>query len=197
MSTSYITAVVEGMLDETVLKRLCRESGIEMLGPYGKEGKAKIKAKINGYNNAAKRSHWLVLVDLDSEFQCAPEIIRNWLPSPSRYMNFRVAVREIESWLLADAEKLAKFLSVPKSRIPRNPDDVDNPKTLIVDLARRSRRVQIREDMVPSVGSGRKIGIAYTPLLMEFSMRLWRPGIAARYSDSLSRTIALLKRLVS
>lgn len=105
-------------------------------------------------------------------------------------MCFRVAVRETEAWLMADCERLAQFLGVRRSWIPGDPEAVDDPKTTLVDLARRSRRRDIREDMVPRAGSGRSVGPAYNSRLIEFAtdrLRGWRPDVAAAGADSLAR----------
>jgi hypothetical protein len=83
-------------------------------------------------------------------------------------MCFRVAVRETEAWLLADRERLARFLGISTSRIPLDPEAMDDPKSLMVDLARHSRRREIREDMIPRSGSGRNVGPAYVSRLIEF-----------------------------
>ena len=111
---------------------------------------------------------------------------------------FLAAVRAVEAWLLADRESLATFLSVAASHIPREPEGVTDPKRAMVDLAMHSRRREIREDMVPRPRSGRTVGPAYTSRLIEFVMDTaagWRPDVAARSSDSLSRCLRCLRQL--
>jgi len=98
--------------------------------------------------------------------------------------------------LLADAESIADFLGVPRSRVPAQPETLDNPKLTVVNLARVSRRNKIRDDMVPREGSGRNIGAAYTSRLVEFTSSSWRPEIAEQRSDSLRRTLGRLRELV-
>jgi len=102
----------------------------------------------------------------------------------------------MEAWLLADREHIAKFLSIPLSLLPRDPEAEDNPKQLMVKLAGQSRRRDIREDMVPRPGSGRAVGQAYSSRLNEFINKYWRPRHAARNSDSLQRCLNCLKGLV-
>ncbi len=114
-------------------------------------------------------------------------------------MCFRIAVRAIEAWLMADREKLAHFLSVSVSKIPLNPEITQNPKTFLVNLAKSSRRREIREDMVPRDESGRRVGPAYTSRMIEFiesSKNAWRPDIAAMHADSLSRALRYLKLMI-
>jgi hypothetical protein len=112
-------------------------------------------------------------------------------------MCFRVAVREIEAWLLADRERLAAFLGVKSARLPANPEEEPDPKRIIVELAQQSRRREIREDMAPRPGSGRQIGPAYSSRLIEFVSGSggWRPEVAARSSDSLRRCLSCLRKL--
>lgn len=194
-----ISAAVEGLVDEVVISRLVAEVGGVLGTIYGKKGKSLLRERISGYNNAAKFLPWIVLVDLDRDTECAPELREKWIRDLAPGLCFRVAVREVEAWLLADRERIAQFLSVPISRIPTEPESVEDPKQLMISLAARSRRGEIREDMVPRIGSGRDIGPAYTSRLIEFSGSLdwgWRPRIAMKNSDSLNRTIGCLQNLI-
>jgi len=193
-----ISAAVEGLVDEAVARRLIALVGATPGPVYGKSGKAYLRQRIAGYNNAARHSPWLVLVDLDSDAACAPPLLAAWLPMPAPYISFRVAVRETEAWLLADAQHLAAFLRIACSRIPRDPESLDNPKNTLVELARHSRSRSVREDMVPRPASGRPVGPAYVSRLIEFvsgPSALWRPETAARRSDSLNRCLIGLRRL--
>jgi hypothetical protein len=192
-----ISAAVEGLVDETVIKMLISEAGAITGQVYGKQGKPFLRETIGGYNNSARFRPWVVLVDLDHDATCAPELCQNWFRAKAGKLCFRVAVRAVEAWLLADRESIAKFLSVSPSRIPADPESESNPKHVMVDIAGRSKRRSIREDMVPRPGSGRSVGPAYTSRLIEFvQSSLWRPAIAAERSESLRRCRACLKRLV-
>jgi len=194
-----ISAAVEGILDEVVLRRLIEGLGAFPGSVYGKNGKSFLLEKLNAYNQAARFVPWVILIDLDHDADCAPPFLQSCLPNPAPYMSFRVAVREIEAWLLADRESLARFLSVGVSRIPHDPENLDSPKSTMVEIARHSRRRDVRENMVPRPGSGRKIGPAYTSLLIEFARdpeNGWRPNVAAKSSDSLNRCIHRLEQLI-
>ena len=194
-----VSGAVEGILDEVVLHRLAADSGIHMGAVFGKSGKSHLRARIDGYNQAARISPWVILVDLDDDYDCAPSLRAAWLPAPSELMFLRVATRALESWLLADRPGIAAFLSVPVSRVPRTVDDLDNPKKTVIDLARRSRSRAIREDMVPRPGSGASEGPAYTSRMSEFvgihGQGQWQPSTAAQVSPSLSRCIRALAEL--
>jgi hypothetical protein len=153
---------------------------------------------MEGYNNAARFAPWVVLVDLNAEAECAPALLRTWLPQPAPLMRFRVVVRKAEAWLLADRQRLSRFLGVSADVVPRNPEAIADPKREMVDLAARSRRSAIREDMVPRPGSGRAVGPGYSSRLIEFVSDLasgWRPDVASRTADSLSRCIKSLRML--
>jgi len=193
-----LTAAVEGLADEALLKRVCSSVGVVVGQVYGRYGKSYILTKLNGYNHSAQFRHWVVLLDLDNDAACAPEVLPQWLPVPSRLMRLRVAVRELEAWLLADRERIAQFLGVAVAAIPADPDSVADPKRLMVQIARASRRRAIREDMVPSIGSGQQVGPAYTSRMIEFIQSVengWRPDVAAGHSDSLRRCISAISNL--
>ena len=97
---------------------------------------------------------------------------------------------------MADAANLSKFLAVAPVKIPRDPDQQARPKLDLVTLARNSRRMEIRQDLVPRPESGRQVGPAYSSRLIEFVASQWRPEAAAERSHSLMRALSCLKRLV-
>src|SRR4029077_6778678 len=116
----FITSAVEGNVDEAVVRRLIEHVGATPGPVYGRNGKTHLRQRVSNYNHAARLSPWIILVDLDHDAECAPPLRSTWLPNPSPFMCFRVAVRQVESWLLADRERLARFLSVNTSRVPQN-----------------------------------------------------------------------------
>jgi len=188
-----VSGVVEGIVDEAVIRRLLQDIGMPPGPVHVAGGKNQLRQRIGGYNHAAKHCPWIVLVDLNHEADCAPALRAAWLSAPAKHMCFRVAVREVEAWLLADRQQIATFLGVPPSKIPQTPDSLDDPKGTMVNLARRSSRKEVREDMVPRPNSGRSEGPAYASRLIEFVHRLWRPSAAESHSDSLRRCrLALL-----
>jgi hypothetical protein len=191
-----VSGAVEGIVDEAVLRRLISDAGAFVGEIYGKGGKQPLRARMGSYNHAAKRFPWVVLVDLDHDADCSPPFKTEWLPAPSEFMCFRVAVREIESWLLGDREAIAGFLAVALAKVPVLPDLLDDPKDEIVRLARQSRRRDVREDLVPRPGSGRREGPAYAARLIEFAETKWRPEVAGAHSESLERCRQRIRELV-
>lgn len=193
-----ITAAVEGDLDEAVLRRVLGHVGIDLGSVYGRKGKQFLLKSLNGYNNAARHLPWIVLVDLDRDCECALPCMQKWLAKPSARMYLRVVVRAIESWLLADRERIASLLGIRVGLLPNNPDALDNPKGELVNLSRRSRRREIRYDLVPREGSGRSVGPLYTVRMIEFvedPMTGWRVERASQTSDSLARCMRNLQLL--
>ncbi len=194
-SSLFISAAVEGPTDAAAASRLIRTVGAEPGQIYFRDGKPGLLRRSAAYNNAARFTPWLVLVDLDRDESCAPPARLKWLPAPAARMCFRVVVRAIEAWFLADRKNLAEFLRVGVSQIPTSPESIENPKTEMVRIAGRSRAGSLREDMVPRPASGRSIGAAYSSRLIEFASRHWSPKAAAQESESLSKALACLSRL--
>ncbi len=184
-------------MDEAVLRRLAQVVGGELGSVYGKKGKADLDHKITGYNQAAHYTPWVILRDMNQDDDC-PVLLRNrLLPTLAPKMCFRIVVRAVEAWLLADRASIAKFLGISVSLVPTNPESLLNPKDTLINLVQRSRRSNIREDMLPKPGSGRPVGPAYATRMIEFVDRHWQPGAASRTSDSLARCIRCWKNLVS
>ena len=159
-----------------------------------------MRRALPGYNAAAQGDPWLVLADLDQDFDCAPGLVSAWLPNPGTYMRFRVVVRQIEAWLLADAERFASFFRVRRAVIPASPDDLNDAKVALVTAVGHSTRRAILADMLPRPRSGRRVGPAYTSRLIEFASNEeegWRPEAAAERSASLARCLARLRELIA
>ncbi len=193
-----ISVLVEGVTDEVVVRRLLQYAGLTCGTVYGKRGKSDLLNRLPNYNQAARHAPWLVVVDLDRSADCAPPFVKQALPDPSAGIRLRVAVHAIEAWLFADAERLATFLRIPRASIPPHPDADPDPKTTLINLARRSRSRAIREDIVPRKGSGSRVGPGYTGRLIEFAAAAkqpWRPEVAAEHSDSLQRCLQALETL--
>jgi hypothetical protein len=188
-----LSAAVEGSLDEIALRRLLAEANLLIGKVYGKAGKDYLRNRIQDYNNAARFTPWVVLVDLDREADCAASLCRSWLLEPAPKLMLRVAVRALEAWLLADKEAISDYFGVSQDRVPITPDDEPDPKRSLIELARHSKQPRIREAMTPS--RDRRVGPLYSLLMTEFIERHWRPEIAAERSDSLRRCRLRLREL--
>ncbi len=195
-----IDIVVEGPLDEAVLRALVARGGGRIGRAYGLRGKPDVERRVGGICAAAQHSPWIVLIDLDRSADCAPDYLRSLLANkPPPRLCIRVAVRAVEAWLLADAARLAGFLGVSEALFPADPDKLPDPKREIVNLAGRSRDRRKREAMVPSPKSGRPQGPGYNNEMIAFvdgARNGWRPHIARRRSPSLDSCMKRIARLI-
>lgn len=190
MSPIFINLAVEDELSEAVLRRILAytERPFSVAACYRRGGYGYLKERINGFNQAARATPYLVLTDLD-RVECPPLLIREWFSHPKHpNLLFRVAVREVEAWLLADGTGVAHFFGVAESLIPRNVEALADPKQALINLARRSRRKMLREAIVPPPGSTRQQGPDYNGALFPF-VQQWNIDEAMQNSLSLKRTV--------
>ena len=196
--TIPVTVVVEGpTTDVAVAGRILKAVGCSVDIIYGRSGKGTIMRNLGGYNKAAQFAPWFVLRDLDHDASCAPALVSSTLQGPAKWMRYRIAVRGVEAWLLADPEALAGFLRVRRELMPQDPDGLSNPKAAVVSLARKSRSSQIRRDVVPASGTSALVGPAYSSRMAEFVSDHWRPDVARNRSDSLRRCLDRVRELAS
>ena len=192
-----ITLAVEDELSEHLLRTLLIQSKRNFLvgAVYGKKGSAYLKQKLPAFNNAAKGMGFLLVTDLDN-CACAPQLIQDWFVcdlseySKHKHCNFafRVAVREIESWVLADREQFADYFGLAKHIIPEQTDSLADPKQFLLQIVAKCRKRSLREDIVPKPGDKRKVGPDYNGRLGEFVQTRWRAESAICHSISLQRT---------
>jgi hypothetical protein len=187
-----ISAAAEGFLDEIVLRKVCRVSGIDIHRMYPCRGKSDLDRKLPGYNQAAKGWYWLVLRDLNHDANCAPELRNRLLPQPADRMLLCIAVPQVESWLLADSQRFGVFVGIPTDKILPDPETLADAKGEVLRLAEMYGSRSLREDLLPRVKTGAKEGPGYASRLAEFTERFWRPRVAARASDSLCRCLRRL-----
>jgi hypothetical protein len=186
-----INLVVEDVLSEAVLRTILRQLRRRYaVGTcFSQGGFGYIRKTIRGFNNAAKGTPFLVLTDLDKT-ECPPVLINEWLSDPKHpNLLFRVAVREVEAWILAHREAFAKFVGIRKESIPQDLDTIDDPKQLLINLASKSRYRELREAIVPPSGSTAKVGPDYNGRLITFVKNYWKAQVAMRYSPSLHGTM--------
>ena len=182
---------VEDVLSEAVIKRLLQDTERAFKpSTIGLKGNTYLRAKARGLNRSAQGFPILMLTDLDDARSCAPSLITDWLGGDAKHDNFlfRVAVLEVEAWLLADRENLANLLDVPLVRLPLRPDDVADAKLEVLNLARASRSSTIRSDLLPQAQGTAQVGPNYNGRLTEFVQQTWNVEAARQLSDSLNRT---------
>ncbi|MYG38898.1 MAG: hypothetical protein F4162_08060 [Synechococcus sp. SB0676_bin_10] len=181
-----VHAVVEGIIDDAVVRKLFAETGIQCGTIYVQNGVGNLLKKLPSYNQSAKRLPWFVVCDLDRK-PCAPSLHHDMILA---FLHVCIAVRAVEAWFMADRGALARYLSIPQGKIPARPEEVDDPKQTIVNLARQSRSSVVKDAVVPSERSGRPVGPGYTATMIEFVQDKWRPVRASQAAPSLARALA-------
>ena len=196
MTRPTVKIAGEGHLDLAVLKRLALDAGFEPGDEFGRRGKQFINERRKNWNQAAIRRPWIVLCDLDKDYQCPGQLVAKLLPNSARFMCFRVAVAELENWLLADRVGFAGYFGVRAGQIPDASDSIDDPKALLLRLANSSRRREVRDDLVHVNRNGHlSEGDLYNATLSEYALTAWRPREASRQSPSLKRARTRISEL--
>lgn len=194
MSDIPISLAVEDALSEAVLKEMLKQSQRPfMIGTcLNRGGYGYIKKIVPGLNHAARGMPYLVLTDLDNT-ECPLALISEWLPQPKHpNLIFRVAVKEVEAWLLAHREAFADFIGISVNLMPYEVDAIADPKQMLINLVRRSRKRNIRDAIVPAPNSTAKIGKDYNGQLIQFVQENWQVESARTNSRSLERAINAL-----
>jgi hypothetical protein len=197
-----INIAAEDELSEAVLRRMLTENrghvevavslpikkGWQMEG--GKSGYGYIRKQLPAFNAASSKVPHIVFLDLDDR-DCAPKMIRDWLfaERQSPRLLVRVAIREIEAWLLADQQGMAEFLHVKSNCVPANPETLKDPKKCIVRLAARSRVREIRESLAPAAGTHSTVGPYFSRGLIGFVQNTWDLHEAAKHSESMRKAL--------
>ncbi len=183
-----IKLVYEDDLSEAVMKKLLNAFPKKYLiaASYNKHGFAAIKRDLKGYNHAARFTPFFVLTDLDQN-ECPPSLIREWMIFDKQpQLIFRVAVREVESWVMADRYGFAKFAAVAIKHIPDKPDDIHDSKAALFEVIKKSKIKELKEDILPHY-PGDRIGPNYNGSLCGFVIQSWNVQRAIQKSPSLKR----------
>jgi hypothetical protein len=187
--------VFEDELSGALLHRLVREIRPQLTvdRAINTRGNARLLQGVPKYADMSRAGFpHLVLTDQDRS-PCPPELLQRWkVPALPGLMLFRIAEREIESWLLADRQAFASLLGIPLAKVPLNPDALDDPKQELLNLVRRSKRSKLRREMLPAHGSAAPIGPGYNDILIGFVQAEWDIQRAAQHSPSLRRTVLRL-----
>ena len=192
-----IALATEDELSEVVGFRLIGETGqaLRISQRFRKNGQGYLKTNIGKFCEIARFTPVILFTDLD-RIECPPALVQTWVgnqPLPE-YFVFRVAVRETESWLLADREALADFLGIALSRVSRSPDELADPKEALLALIRRCRNRGLKRDLLPETGSPSKVGLGYNAVLGNFVQTNWNIDRAAANSPSLARARHRIKQ---
>ena len=184
-----IVIATEDALSEALLETLVQRSGrpVEIAERLRRQGFGYLKSRIASLNQMAEWRPVLMLTDLD-QAACAPQLRRDWLRQPfAPNLLFRVAVREVEAWLLADGEAFAGFLGIDSNRVPARPEALPDPKQTLLGLVRKSRHRDLKRDLLPAPGSRTVQGLGYNEQLIRFVRDHWRVDHAISQAPSLAR----------
>lgn len=152
-----------------------------------KRGYGYLKSRMESWQQMAEHRMVLVLTDLD-DIECPVAMLGQWLGDKrerSPNLLLRIVEREIESWILADHEALAKLLG-NKGRLPAQPDELREPKQHLMTLAKKAPRA-VRDDLVAQRGAIACQGLGYNRRLVEWVREEWSPERASLRSPSLLR----------
>lgn len=191
----WIVLATEDELSEQVGVMLAGEAGLSVDQCLRKQGFGYLRKRMGSFCQMAENQPVVVITDLDQS-PCPSHLRDSWLGN--RHMPvgllFRVAVREIEAWLLADRSAMHALLRVAVASLPRHPDSLPDPKEALLHLARRAPR-EIREDLIARRGSIAGQGLGYNARLSEFVRKSWDPQRASALSPSLARARTRLREL--
>ncbi len=191
---------VEDVLSSVVADRLLRRAFgpsciLTRLTGNRQGGNGQLRANLPKYKNLCAKSPVAIITDLDNS-SCAVALVSGWFGAAGvpKGLSFRVAVREIEAWLMADREGISEFLGVAGNSVPLRTDDVVNPKQTLVSISRKARR-ELRSEIVPSRGSSAVQGFGYNDVFSAFARERWDADRASSHSESLRRAIHGFERL--
>jgi hypothetical protein len=194
-----IYLAVEDELSEWVVRRILasRPATCYIGAVYGKRGFGYLKKQSRAFNNAAKSCPFLLLTDLD-RLSCAPLLIDDWL-NVRKHPKFllRVAVREIESWLLGDDVGFGSFLALRSTVEFSQPETLKDAKQELLRLSFNSPKRALRESLVCREESSGMLfqGPDYNGVLSKFVNNKWGIGLARKRCPSLEKFVAALERL--
>ncbi len=190
----FVTLVFEDDLSEAVMSRILYhfDDKYEIYQSYSGNGFGYLKSNIKGFSQASVVNPHFMLTDLDN-YECPVALKNDWINFDThKNFIFRIAVREVESWVLADREGLSQYFNVSIVNFPLNTDEESDPKNKLIQLAKRSNKRTIREDIVP-INRNASIGPNYNGCLSEFVFNHWNIENAILHSQSLKRTLEVLK----
>ncbi len=182
-----IAIATEDQLSEAMALRLISEipTPHHVTFSLGQRGNGYLRSKMHNWYQMAQQQVMVVLTDLDRA-NCLVEFREQWLVAePPQNLLLRIAVREVESWVLADHVALRALLGT-KGVLPTTPDDLPNPKQSLLKLAKSAPK-QIRADLLKTIDGNLAQGLGYNARLSAWVNSEWSPQRAAERSPSLAR----------
>jgi hypothetical protein len=198
-SVKKIAVVAEDKLTEAVLLK-CLSAyapGYTVVRSEVANGRGNVQRDLPAYKALAASMPVLIGVDLDHD-ACAPSVLAKWGTQQPTVDNLllRFAVREVESWVLADRSRISTFINAPIKSLSLDPDSLEDPKLSFLSIARQTASRELKAALVPAnFNKYPRIGPAYNLRMCEFVRNKWRPHVAMTKSDSLRRAILALQAI--
>lgn len=189
-----IAVATEDELSEAVALRLIAElkQALRVTHTLRKGGFGYLRSRMDSWCQMAQHQIMLVLTDLDRA-NCVVEFRKQWLAGRSApdSLVFRVAVREVEAWVLADHIAMRELVG-RKGVLPGDPDALPDPKQTLMGFAKNAPKT-IRDDLIQIRDGQLSQGLGYNTRLKHWIDTAWSPARAAERSPSLARARTRLK----
>ncbi|MDR5760892.1 hypothetical protein QCE88_28300 [Caballeronia sp. LZ035] len=118
----------------------------------------------------------LMVADAD-QAPCVVAQRNAWLPpNASNRLSMRLAVKEAEAWVLADHIGFSRFAAVSKDLFPALPETDVDPKQRLLSLVKKSKRRELRDEMLPGKGATSPVGLGYNVHMTDFVRNHWSVG---------------------
>src|SRR5579859_6905926 len=118
-----IVLATEDVLSEHAGLRLAVEAGLQVSQLIRRNGKGYLQSRIRNFCQMATFQTVLVIADLDRA-RCPSELLADWFGTrevPSGLI-VRIAVREVEAWILADHQAMRELVGSRAGRLPDDPE---------------------------------------------------------------------------
>ena len=194
---TWVTLATEDALSEAVGDKLVSEhaSHLHIAQRLRRNGFGYLRSRLPNFCEMAVHQPVLLITDLDRR-PCAGALVSDWMKGREKPTGLllRVAVREVEAWVLADHVAVRSVLRRPTQSLPHDPDGLDDPKQYLINLAKKGPRA-MRDAVVPATGAIAAQGLGYNEFLVAMINQQWSPERAAERSDSLRRARGRLAQL--
>lgn len=153
-------------------------------------GAAPFRSRIPAMNNVARNVMPVLMIADADQAPCVVTQRNSWLPpNVSHRLSMRLAVKEAEAWILADHIGFSRFAVVSKDLFPAQPETENDPKQTLLALVKRSKRRELRDEMLPGKGATSPVGLGYNIHMTDFVKNHWNVNRAIDRAPSLARAI--------
>lgn len=185
----------EDELSETIGLRLLEEHGVTPTQCLRRGGYGYLRSKMSNWIALAKLHPVVLLTDLD-QMACPVQLRVDWFKNKQlpTSLCFRIAVREVEAWLLADPAAINTLFG-KSVKLPLAPEHLPDPKRTLLQLVDSKGSRDLKEDMIRVESGVLKQGVGYNARLSGIVRTAWDPVRAAERAPSLARARVRLDEL--